>query len=276
LKTAVSYADCVTLPATHKHLKNITKPGNDFEQIIGLSKTLYDIPFGGDHNSWNPVNNNSLYKSYSVEKFDRKQTNKEGFLEDKRTNFIPEKLTLGILAENFELQQKAITQFLKAIRNVPLQIFLLANENPTSFAAVKTLISKNEHHIVFCMQDHDDQFRHNFFAVCDLFYIPPTEEFSDLYYLNGIHYGAVPLISKDSPVAHVFEPIKEKHFAGEAFVFGEESDLEKKLEAATQMFAEREKWDGISKKLMKKDLSWNIYTPHVIRIYERALSKVRQ
>ncbi len=275
LKTALAYSDCVTIPFTHKHLKSLSKPANDFEQIIASNKTLYDVPFGGDHNLWNPFNNNSLYKSYSVEKFDRKQTNKEGFLEDKRSNFVPEKLTVGILAEDFESQQKAIAPFLKAVKDIPLQIFILANENPESFAAVKNLIVKNELHTVFCMQDPSDQFRHNFFAVCDVFYIPPTEAFSDLYYLDGIHYGAVPVISKDSPVAHLFDPIKEKSFAGDAFVFSDETDLAKKLQAAAQMFAEREKWDTIVKRMMKKDLSWNLYTPQFVKIYERALSKVR-
>lgn len=274
LKTAIAFSDAVTVPYMYKHLKSISKPANDFESILSQNKTIYDVPFAGDHNLWNPANNNTLYKSYSAEKFDRKQTNKEGFLEDKRSGFSGDQLILGILAEDIERQQKAIAQFLKTLKDVPIQIFIIGNQNPTSFGIIKAAISRNDKHTVFTYHDPDDQFRHNFFAVCDLLYIPPTDHFSELYYLNGIHYGAVPLMHKNNHVSDLFDPIKEKSLNGNAFIFSDDKELVKKTEMAVDFFKEKDKWDVLVKRVMKTDLSWNKFISPFIKIYERALGKL--
>ena len=274
LKSGTAFADAVTVPYIHKHLKSIGKPANDFESILAPCKTIYDVPFAGDHNLWNPASNNTLYKSYSSEKYERKQTNKEGFLADKRTGFSDTQLTIGILAEDIDHQQKSITQFLKLLKDYPLQFFIIGNQNPASVAGIKSAISKNDKHKIFTYHDPDDQFRHNFFAVCDLFYIPPTDHFSELYYLNGIHYGAVPLMHKDNHVADLFDSIKEKTLNGNAFIFGDDKDLIRKVDTALEFFKEKDKWDVLVKRVMKTDLSWNKFTAPFIKIYERALSKI--
>ena len=273
LKTGISFSDAVTVPSTHKELKSIVKPANDFENILSQSKTIYDVPFGGDHNLWNPASNNTLYKTYSVEKLERKQTNKEGFLEDKRSGFSGDQLIVGILAEHIESQQKSIAAFLKALKDIPLQFFIIGDQNPASFGAVKTAASKNNHK-VFTYHDPDEQFRHNFFAVCDLFFIPQTDQFSELYYLNGIHYGAIPLMRHDNEVASLFDPIKEKSASGNAFVYTDDKDLAKKVLTAVEFFKEKDKWDLLVKRVMKTDLSWNKFTAPFIKIYERALAKI--
>lgn len=273
LKTGISFSDGVTIPYTHKELKSIGKPVNDFENILSQNKSIFDVPFGGDHNLWNPSNNNTLYKSYSVEKLERKQTNKEGFLEDKRSGFSGDQLIVGILAEHIESQQKSITTFLKALKDIPLQFFIIGDQNPASFAAIKTAVSKNNHKI-FTYHDPDEQFRHNFFAVCDLFFIPHTDQFSELYYLNGIHYGSIPLMRHDNEVASLFDSIKEKSTSGNAFIYNDDKDLCKKVQTATELFKEKDKWDALVKRVMKTDLSWNKFTAPFIKIYERALAKI--
>lgn len=274
LKTGISFSDAVTVPYMHKHLKSISKPANDFESILSLAKTVYDVPFAGDHNLWNPASNNTLYKTYSAEKYERKQTNKEGFLEDKRTGFSDEKPIVGILAEDIEFQQKSIAQFMKVLKDLPLQFFILGNQNPSSFGTLKSAISKNDNHKVFTYHDPDDQFRHNFFAVSDLFYIPPTAQFSELYYLNGIHYGSVPFMHKDNHVASLFDPIKEKNLNGNAFIFADDKEMVKKAQTVLEFFSDKSKWDVLVKRVMKTDLSWNKFTSPFIKIYERAQAKL--
>ncbi|MBL7995117.1 glycogen/starch synthase [bacterium] len=274
LKAGIAFSDAVTVPYMHKRLKSIGKPANDFESILATSKTINDVPFAGDHNLWNPANNNTLYKTYSAEKFERKQTNKEGFLADKRSGFSDDHLIVGILAEDIEHQQKSITQVLKSLKDVTLQFFIIGNQNPASIGAIKSAVAKNDKHKIFTYHDPDDQFRHNFFAVCDLMYIPPTDNFSELYYLNGIHYGAIPLMHKANHVADLFDPIKEKNLSGNAFIFADDKELTKKALMAAEFFKEKDKWDILVKRVMKTDLSWNKFTAPFIKIYERALTKL--
>jgi len=273
LKTGVAYSDAVTIPATHKHLKSIGKPKNDFEQILSQCKNLFDVPTGGDHNLWNPANNNSLYKAYTFDKFEKRKINREEFLEEKKTGFNPEEPILGLLADRFELQQKEIITFLRSIKDLKLQIFFVSDENPATHSAIKNLITKNGNHIVYVLQDPDEQFRHKFFATCDLFFVPRADDFYEAAYLNGIHYGAIPLVSKNHIVSPMFEPIKGSK--GDAYTYVDERDLVKKLEEAIHLYKEPDKWQTLAQHAMKTDVSWASCMEPYIKVYERMLNKLK-
>ncbi len=276
MKCGISFSDAVTIPSLHKELKSVSKPRSDVEAILATAKHVTDIPYGADHNVWNPANNNSLHKAYTPDKYDRRRVNKEKFLEARRTGFDPQRLILGIVAERLEVQKKVIVSFLKAIRDVPLQVFIIADEPPTADAALKQVMARNANHTYFTLQDPDDQIRHNFFAVCDLFWVPPTESFSDITFMNGIHYGTIPLIPKSSPVAGHFEPIKDKSYAGNAMIYSDEKDAAHKLEiAATISKEDPARWESLAKHAMKTDLSWNQFLAPVLRVYEKAFSKLK-
>lgn len=276
LKTGLAFSDAVTIPTTHKHLRSIEKPRTEFETILAHARNVSDLPHGGDHNLWNPANNSSLHKPYSADKYDRRKTNKEKFLESKRTGFSAESFILGIVSEDFESQKKSIAGFLRTIRDQELQIFLIADTNPLADGAIKTLVTKNVRHKVFAAADPDDQLRHNFFAVSDLFWVPPTDTYSEITYLNGIHYGALPIIHKETSVAGLFEPVKDKSYSGNAFIYADDKDLVAKMQMAGMVFKDDQaRWDQLARNAMKTDLTWSSHLHLVTKIYERAFAKLK-
>ncbi|NUM82101.1 hypothetical protein HUU42_15000, partial [bacterium] len=275
LKTGMAFSDAVTIPSTFKKIKSFSKPKDDFEHIVAVAKNLYDLPFGGDHNLWNPANNSSLFKPYSIEKYERRKANRETILENKRINFSSEQMILGILCENIRYQFKEVVNVLKAIKDIPLQVLLVADESPNSIPALKNQIAKNDRQTIHTLADPEDQFRHAFYTLCDMFYTPVSEDQLDIHYLNGIHYGTIPLVSKDRECSHAFEGIKPKSGGGEALIFTDEKELVKKIEEALELYKETEKWQSLVFNAMRTDVSWNNVIPQVTKIYEKAFSRLK-
>lgn len=275
LKTGMAFSDAVTIPSTFKKIKSFSKPKDDFEHIVAGAKNLYDLPFGGDHNLWNPANNSSLFKPYSIEKYERRKANRETILENKRINFSSEQMILGILCENIHYQFKEVVNFLKAIKDIPLQVLLVADESPNSIPALKNQIAKNDRQTIHTLADPEDQFRHAFYTLCDMFYTPVSEDLLDIHYLNGIHYGTIPLVSRDRECSHAFEGIKPKSGGGEALIFTDEKELVKKIEEALDLYKETEKWQSLVFNAMRTDVSWNNVIPQVTKIYEKAFSRLK-
>lgn len=274
LKAGVSFADAVTIPTTHKPLRE--KSRSDTEAILAQARYVTDLPHGGDHNLWNPANNSALHKAYTADKYDRRKVNREKFFESRRTGFNPDLPVVGILAEDFEKQKKSIAGFLKLVRDKELQIFLLADANPLADATIKALVAKNPKHVVFAAADPDDQLRHNFFAITDLFWVPPTDFFSEIGYLNGIHYGSIPLIPKESGVSHLLDPIKDKSYSGNALFYGDDKDLLQKVEMACMVYKDDlPRWEELARNAMKTDVTWNRHIHLVTKMYERAFSKMK-
>ena len=271
LKCALKYSDAVSIVDIHKYLTDLGKPNPDFEGILKSVKSISEVPFAGDHGLWNPASNNTLYKTFTSEKLERKQTNKEDFIEDKRTGFSAEQPILGILAEDIENQHKSIAQFLKAVRDQSLQIFILGDKNPSSYSTIKSLIQKNANHKVYTLQDPDDYFRPNFFAVSDFLWIPVTDKFSELYYFNAVRYGCIPVVPKQAYAAGYFDGIKDR--GGNALVYQDDHDLARKIESGLAVFETKTQWESLVKRLMKSDVSLGKHLAPYIKWYEKALAK---
>jgi starch synthase len=273
LKAGVSFSDAVTVPYLYKHLKSIPKPKNDFEQILSSVKAIVDLPIGGDYNLWNPASNNSLHKPYSVEKYERRKVNREKFMEDRRTGFAPDRPVIGVLADDLHVQQKDVLQFLKTLKSVPLQLFVLSDVNTVSIGALKNALGKNSNHIVYALHDPEDQMRHYFYTMCDALFIPSGSDLAEVSYLNGLHYGVLPIIHKSCSVADLFTPVKGSK--GTAFLYDQEKDLVKRIDEINALFAQAEAWQELALNAMKTDLSWARFTSPLIKVYERAFSKLK-
>ncbi len=272
LKAAITHADAVTVPFTHKRWKTITKPTSDIETIIAGAKLMTDIEFGAEHNYWSP-SNNALDKPYTFEKLERRAVNRENFLKDRRTGLDHEAFILGIVAENLAVQHKEIASYLKALKDIPLQILILGDETISAYATLKSIVGKNPNHKICTLTDPEEHARHFFYAAADVFVIPKTENYADIHYLHGVHYGSIPLISDDSHFAERLDPLKEK--TGYALVYTDEKDFVKKVQTALDIYSDKERWQNHVQRAMKADLSWDNYTTPIVKLYEKILSKLR-
>lgn len=274
LKTGLQSADAVMISSYEKRFKNLTQPKTDVEKVIATAKNIFDVPGGANYQLWNP-NSNALTKSYSVEKYYRRKANREAFIEDRRTGFKAEDMIIGILTEQFDEDAGDIVDFLKSIKDQPVQILILSDKNPVSHNGFKQHASKTQGHRIHTIVDTDDQMKPLFYSVCDIFYTPGTDYYAQRHNLNGIHYGAIPVIAKQSDTAALFEPIQLKTMSGHAVIFDSKKDIASSLAELLAVYANTEKWEPMITKMMKLDLSWNRSLPHVIKVYEKAISRLK-
>ncbi len=274
LKTGLLYSDVVMIPSHEKRFKSLTQPKTDVEKIIAQVKNLSDVPYGANYQLWNP-NSNALAKSYSPEKYYRRKVNREEFIRDRRTGFSEEEMIIGILTEDFDRDAADIVDFLKSVKDLPLQIVLLSDKSPASHTGFKQHASKTPGHRIHTPVDPDDQMKPLFFAVTDFFYTPGTDYFSQRHNLNGVHYGNIPIIDRQSDTAALFTPLQIKSLTGQAVIFNSKKDIAPALQETKNAFSDAEKWEAMIVKCMKHDLSWNRVMPQVIKVYEKALSRLK-
>jgi glycogen synthase len=274
LKTGIQFSDAVMISSYEKRLKSLSQPKTDVEKIVAQAKNIFDVPNGANHQLWNP-NSNALTKSYTAEKYYRRKANREGFIEDRRSGFKIDEMIVGILTEQFDQDAADIVDFLKSIKDIPMQILLITDKNPSSHTGYKQHTAKTPGHRVHTIVDPDDQMKPLFYAVCDLFYTPGTDYFSQRHNLNGIHYGSIPILAKQSDVSALFEPIKTKTMNGHALIFETKKEIASLLGDVQTVFMNTEKWDAMIMKIIKYDLSWNRSLPQVVKVYEKALSRLK-
>ncbi len=274
LKTGLQCADAVMISSYEKRLKSMSQPKTDAEKIIATCKNLFDVPQGANYQLWNP-NNNALAKSYTSEKYYRRKANREAFIEDRRTGFKVDELILGILTEQFDQDAGDITDFLKSIKDIPAQILILSDKNPASHTGFKQHNSKTPGHRIHSLVDPDDQMKPLFYSVCDLFYTPATDYFGQRHIMNGIHYGSIPVIAKHSDLSSLFEPVQVKSLSGHALIFDSKKEISRLFQEIRTAYTNTEKWEGMITKMMKYDLSWNRSLPQVVKVYEKALSRLK-
>ncbi|GEM_PF-1053305 len=274
LKMGLACADAVLISEDDKRLKSIAQPKTDFEKIMATAKNIYEIPYGANHNYWNP-GNNILEKAYSVDKYYRRQVNRENFLQARRTGFNASEFILGIMTDNVEEDGAAIADMLKALKDMPLQILLLSDKSVSVHSGLKSQTARPGNLKIHNIADPDDQSKFYFYAASDLFTIPSKDAYQHRHYANGMHFGSVPLIQQKAAVIRHFEPIKAKTASGLAFHYDQLRELPAIIAQCREWHSESALWESLAIRLMKADLSWNKSLPHVIRVYEKALSKLK-
>lgn len=267
LKAAVSSADAVMIPAFVKKSKTPA------ELILSQSKNLFKIQNGANYHLWNP-NSNTLTKPYTAEKYHRRKMNRENFLQERRTGLNAEEPIFGILTENLETDAKSILELLKSLKDIPLQFILLTEKNPV-LTALRQHQSKTPAHKIYIQPDPDDQHKPMFYTTCDFFFVPGSSYYEHRHYLNGFRYGSLPVIVGKSEAADLFEPLQFPALKGQAILADSFKSLPSLIQTALQFFAQTEQWEAAIIRLMKHDLSWNRFLPQVIKVYEKALSRIK-
>lgn len=267
LKSAITYADAVMIPT---YLKKTKSPADG---LLQQSKNLFKIQSGANYHLWNP-NSTILTKPFTAEKYHRRKLNRDTFLQERKTGFNADQMILGILTDNFEKDYKCILELLKVLQDIPLQFILLTDKSPNQ-AAFRQHLLKHQTQKIFILPDPDDQFKPVFYAVCDLFFVPGDNYYEQRHYLNGIRYGCLPLIVGNSEVLTLFTPIQWPSFNGQAVVADTYKAVPAMIQQTLKIYSQTETWEPAIIRLMKHDLSWNRFLPQVIKVYEKALSRIK-
>ena len=279
MKIGIIYADFVTT-VSKTYAKEIQTPelGNRLDVILRYrSEDLYGIVNGIDTDSFNPANDPSIYKHYSLRNYiSGKRENKRSLqyqlgLEDK-----PDTLLIGMVSRlTF---QKGADIFLGAIQELlhrDVQVAILGTGESKHEYSFKMLEAENKGHFVYYC-GYNEGLAHQMYAGLDMLVMPSLFEPCGISQLIAMRYGTLPFVRETGGLKDTVIPLNEYTNEGTGFSFGPytvEDFLKVFNYAYTQYYEYPERWKMLIKNAMRTDVSFEKSAREYEELYRKVLEK---
>ena len=279
MKIGIIYADFVTT-VSKTYAQEIQTPefGNRLDVILRYRHDdLYGIVNGIDTDSFNPANDPSIYKHYTLRNYiSGKRENKRSLqyqlgLEDK-----PDTLLIGMVSRlTF---QKGADIFLGAIQELlhrDVQIAILGTGESKHEYSFKMLEAENKTRFVYYC-GYNEPLAHQMYAGLDMLIMPSLFEPCGISQLIAMRYGTLPFVRETGGLKDTVVPLNEYTGEGTGFSFGPYSveDFLKVFNYAyTQYYEYPERWKTLIKNAMRTDVSFNKSAREYEELYRKVLEK---
>jgi len=113
------------------------------------------------------------------------------------------------------------------------------------------------------------------FAGTDLLLVPSKFEPCGITQMEGMRYGAVPVVRKTGGLADTVKDFKPESNQGTGFVFEKFSSysLFGALIRALENYKYKKTWNDLIKRAMKADFSWESSAQKYLSLYQKLLQK---
>ena len=273
LKGGIACADRITT-VSRTYAGEICTPdfGEGLDSTLNYRKEdITGIVNGLDYVFYNPSKDPAIAKKYGVKRrIEGKAVNKKDLLE---TVGLPEEedvLVLGIVGRLTE--QKGLDLFgpiLPQLMEKPVKLLVLGGGQPEYVRIFEEAREKYPDK-VYMNVDYSDALAKKFYAGCDAILMPSRFEPCGLSQMMALRYGSVPVIRetgglKDT-VAVVGKSDKPTGFGFEAA----EPDalLACLMEVCRVYFEDRDLWNEMTERGMKKNYSWKTSCRKYEKLYE--------
>ena len=264
LKGGVVYADAVTT-VSPSYAKEILTPEGG-EGLDGLMRArehdLHGILNGIDYREYDPQTDPYLSAHFSVERCaEGKAANKAHF---QRMMGLPQEKGTFLLGMVSRMTDQKGFDLIAYILDE-----LLATER-LQFVAVGTGQERYENMLRYFADKYPDKMRvrigyseelaHGVYGSCDAFLMPSLFEPCGLSQMMSLRYGTVPLVRETGGLKDTVLPYNEYEGTGTGFSFANYNahELLATLRyAMTTYYKNKKAWDGIVKRGMKQNFSWD-------------------
>lgn len=276
LKGGVVYADAITTVSdTYAYEITTEQGGEGLDGLLSARKdSLYGILNGLDYQEYNPQMD--PYISYHFGTADFYKGKKENKKALQRELGLPEKedaLLLGMVSrmtnqKGFDLVAYIMDE-------------LLSTEN-VQIAVLGT--GQQEYQDMFCYFagkypdkikvhiGYSEEKAHRIYASCDAFLMPSLFEPCGLSQLMSLRYGTVPIVRETGGLKDTVEAYNEYEHTGTGFSFANYNAHEMLgvIRYAISVYQKnRNEWDQIALRGMKKDFSWNTSARKYEALYDK-------
>ena len=274
LKGGILYADLInTVSVTHSREVQTKEFGCGLEGVLSDKKDrFFGIINGVDYKVWNPQGDPNIFKNYSVDTVEDKKLNKvclQGICGLAKDDKLP---LLGFVGRLVE--QKGIDLILRSLPHLcrrGMQVVLLGSGEP-KYERELTELAKQFPKLVSVSLRFDDQLAHRIYAASDVFLMPSRFEPCGIGQLISFKYGTVPVVYKTGGLADTVIDYSLKRTDGTGFVFTDYNETEflLSIQRAIELFADKERWHDLMKRLMHLNFSWKESAKEYVSLYEKA------
>ncbi|MFR8032534.1 MAG: glycogen synthase GlgA [Lachnospiraceae bacterium] len=275
LKGGLVYSDIIT--TVSKTYAEEIKTGFYGEGLDGLlrarSNSLVGIVNGIDYTFYNPETDADITAQYNTENFAEKKTeNKLALQKELGLKEDPNVFMLGIVSrltdqKGFDLIDCVMEQI--CAENVQLVVLGTGErryEDMFRYYADKysDRVSANIY--------YSEPMSHKIYASCDAFLMPSLFEPCGLSQLMSLRYGTLPIVRETGGLRDTVEAYNEVDGSGTGFSFANYNahEMLSIINYAKKVFYhDKAAWNGMQKRAMEKDFSWNSSAREYEKLYDK-------
>ena len=270
LKGGMEFCNIInTVSPTYSKEIQTKEFGFGLEGVLNKRRdSVFGILNGLDYSIWNPETDKFIAKNYSLKNTEDKTKSKEGL---QKTCKLPTKKDIPLFGIVSRLaEQKGLdilAEAIDSICNLDLQLVILGTGDVKYHLLLEEKVKKYPKVISLHLK-FDDVLAHNIYAGSDIFLMPSKYEPCGLGQLISLRYGTIPLVFKTGGLADTVS--KDNGFIFDSY---SSEDLLKTIKKSMKAFQDKGKWNGLIKKAMQYNFSWEESARKYLELYALAKSQ---
>ena len=276
MKAGLVFADILsTVSATYSREIQTPEYGYGLEGVLyERREDLYGIVNGIDDDEWHPAADRWIAANYSVDDLSGKAACRRDLLS--AFGLPPgDEPILGLIGrltaqKGFDLVER-IGEWLAG---QPLRMAILGAGERKYEEAMEALGRKYPERIAIRVA-YDNALAHKIEAGADIYLMPSRYEPCGLNQIYSLKYGTVPVVRETGGLADTVVDADANPAEGTGFTFRryEAEELMGAVSRALAAYADRPRWDGIVRRGMALDFSWEASARTYVDLYGKALRK---
>lgn len=276
MRRGILYADMLsTVSPTYAKEILTTEFGERLDDVLRSRKSRLDGVLNGiDQVKYNPATDEIIRHTYSKGRLEGRRQNKIALQRMFKVAQDPDAFTVGFVGRLDE--HKGINLF-SAIasalfENIPLQFFLVGTGEKDYRMFFKELHEKYPDrvgvHLFF-----DEKLPKHIFAGADAILMPSRFEPAGLVQMEAMRYGCVPIVRNTGGLADTVTDYSPESPEGTGFVFNayDPMALLIAMVRAYETYRDPNRWQGIIKRAMSSDFSWDSSAQKHLALCRRAI-----
>lgn len=280
LKGGVIYADAVTTVSPTYAFEITTQQGG--EGLDGLmrqeSDKLYGILNGIDTEVYNPQTDPYIRAQFSEKDVIRqKAKNKSALQEEMGLEQNPEAMLIGIVSrmtsqKGFDLIAYVMDELMEQ-ENVQ---FVVLGTGEEQYENMFRYFGEKYPKRLKANIGYSEDVAHRIYASCDTFLMPSLFEPCGLSQMMSMRYGTIPIVRETGGLKDTVTPYNEYERTGNGFSFANYNahEMLHVIRYALEIFEKRRtEWEGLIKRAMAEDNSWENSAKCYQELYLRILQQ---
>lgn len=274
LREGVRNADAVTT-VSPTYAQEISTPlgGHGLDGVLRARPDgVVGILNGVDYTDWNPATDRYLKHHYSPQHLAGKGQTKAAFLDWLNLNVDANAPLLGMVTrltvqKGIDLLFDVLPQVI-ASREMSCVLLGSGDAHYESFFA--SLQQRFPERVVF-HRGYSEELAHLIEAASDMFLMPSLYEPCGLNQMYSLKYGTVPVVRRTGGLADSVQHWDPATRQGTGVVFNDydPQGVRWALQAALDLFKDRDAWLQMMRNGMAQDFSWDKQSQEYVRLYER-------
>lgn len=276
LKGGVVYADAVgTVSPSYAYEICTPEGGEGLEGLLaGKPNRIFGILNGIDYEEYNPVSDPYIEANYGAEDvIAEKRKNKEALQREMGLAALPDTLLIGMVSrltdqKGFDLIVYVLEELLA---EKEIQLVILGEGEEHYVSALRQAHTRHPEKLGLFI-GYSDELAHRIYASADAFLMPSLFEPCGLCQMISMRYGTVPIVRETGGLKDTVQSYNEYENTGTGFSFRNYNAHEMLfiIRYAHNIFMDhRENWNGIVRRAIRQDFSWDASAKQYETLYDR-------